>query len=74
MTCMTTKKKFDVTDPTVVVLKNGRYAYREMCPWKGKHDRDLYAFKFCSKTAHEQYTAKQTPAEAPEKEEGEISE
>ena len=28
MTCMTTKQKFDVENPTVVVLSNGRYAYK----------------------------------------------
>jgi len=27
-TCMTKKEKFDVVDPKVVVLKNGRYAYK----------------------------------------------
>ena len=53
MTCMTTKKKFDVTDPEVVKLRNGRYAYRAMCPWKGKHDRVLYAYKFCSSAAYD---------------------
>lgn len=55
MTCMTTKQKFDVENPDVIVLKNGRYAYRTPCPWKGKNDRDLSAFKFCSRAAHEDY-------------------
>ena len=34
MTCMTTKKKFEVDDPPVVELKNGRYAYR--CGARGR--------------------------------------
>ncbi len=48
MTCMTTKKKFDVEQPEVVVLKNGRYAFRAECPWPGKNGKKLVAFKFCS--------------------------
>ena len=48
MTCMTTKKKFDVVSPEVVVLKNGRYAFRAVCPWEGKNGKALVAFKFCS--------------------------
>lgn len=55
MTCMTTKKRFDVSDPTVIVLKNGRYAYRVKCPWLGKNDKVLYAFKFCSADAYKRY-------------------
>ncbi len=55
MTCMTTKQKFDVDEPDVVVLANGRYAYRAQCPWKGKTGKDLTAFKFCSRAAHENY-------------------
>lgn len=55
MTCMTTKNKFDVENPTVVVLSNGRYAYKEKCPWTGKNDKELFAFKFCSATAYEEY-------------------
>lgn len=51
MTCMTTKKKFEVENPTVVKLQNGRYAYRCECPWKGKNDKILVAFKFCSAVA-----------------------
>ena len=50
--CMTTKKKFDVENPEVIVLKNGRFAYRAMCPSKGKDGKDLYAFKFCSSQDH----------------------
>ena len=56
MMCLTTKQKFDVTNPTVIVLKNGRYAYREECPWKGKNGKTLYAFKFCSHKAYLDYT------------------
>ena len=55
MTCMTTKQKFEVQNPTVVVLSNGRYAYKEKCPWTGKNDKELYAFKFCSAAAYEGY-------------------
>ena len=53
---MTTKNKFDVENPTVVVLSNGRYAYKEKCPWTGKNDKELFAFKFCSATAYEEAT------------------
>jgi hypothetical protein len=56
MMCMTTKQKFDVDEPPVVVLKNGRYAYKAECPWKGKNDKTLYAFKFCGHEAHEAYS------------------
>jgi hypothetical protein len=57
MTCMTTKQKFFVTDPPVIVLANGRYAYRVECPWAGKSGQPLYAFKFCSKAAFDRSTA-----------------
>jgi len=60
MTCMTTKKKFDVEDPEVVVLKNNRYAFKATCPWTGKHDKELFAFKFCSKAAYEAQKAKES--------------
>ena len=70
MTCMTTKQKFDVENPTVIMLANGRYAYRVKCPWEGKNGKELHAFKFCSKNAYDKYTAPQTrpssPVEAPE--------
>ena len=56
MTCMTTKQKYEVDNPEVVVLKNGKYAYRTECPWKGKGDKPLYSFKFCSQAAYEAYT------------------
>ena len=59
MTCMTTKQKFEVEDPPVVMLKNGRYAYRVECPWKGKNDKVLSAFKFCSVAAYERYREKE---------------
>jgi len=45
---MTSKKKFEVEDPEVVVLRNGRYAFRAECPWEGKNGKKLIAFKFCS--------------------------
>ncbi len=64
MTCMTTKKKFDVTDPVVVVLKNNRFAYRTPCPWRGKNGKELVAFKFCSRRAYEEFEAR-TPAPPP---------
>ena len=54
---MTTKQKFEVTDPPVIVLANGRYAYRVECPWTGKSGQTLHAFKFCSKAAFDRYTA-----------------
>ena len=58
MTCLTMKKNFDVVNPEVVVLKNGRYAYRARCPWEGKGGKTLYAFKFCGTAAHERDTAR----------------
>ena len=62
MTCMTTKEKFEAVDPAVIVLANGRYAYREKCPWSGKSGQPLYAFKFCSRAAFDRYTAMQESA------------
>ena len=58
MTCMTTKKKFEVEDPEVVVLRNGRYAYRCACPWEGKNGKKLHAFKFCSRSAYERFESR----------------
>ena len=55
MTCMTTKQKFDVENPPVTVLANGRYAYRVKCPWEGKNGKELYAFKFCSAAAYKEF-------------------
>ena len=55
MTCLTKKQKFDVENPPVVVLANGRFAYRVKCPWTGKNDKELFAFKFCSGEAHKRY-------------------
>ena len=55
MTCMTTKQKFEVEEPDVVVLRNGRYAYKAKCPWRGKNDKELFAFKFCSAANYEAY-------------------
>jgi len=68
---MTTKQKFEVENPEVVVLQNGRYAYRVKCPWEGKGGKELIAFKFCSSAAHQAYVASQepkSPSESPEKE------
>ena len=66
MTCMTTKQRFDVDKPPVVVLRNGRYAYRCECPWKGKEEKTLHAFKFCSKLAYADWVADQSVDDAPE--------
>ena len=63
MTCMTTKQKFEVDNPPVVVLANGRYAYRVKCPWEGKNGKELYAFKFCSTDAYKRFKEKQAPPE-----------
>ena len=52
MSCLTTKKKFTAVNPEVVVLSNGRHAYRAQCPWKGKNERVLYAYKFTNAAAH----------------------
>ena len=60
MTCMTRKEKFEVEDPEIIVLANGRFAYRAKCPWEGKNGKELWAYKFCSRTAYE------TSREAPE--------
>ena len=49
---MTTKQKFTVEDPNVVVLSNGRYAYKVKCPWEGKNGKEVQAFKFCSAAAY----------------------
>ena len=65
MTCMTTKQKFDVDDPPVVILANGRYAYRVQCPWEGKNGKVLYAFKFCSAAAYRAWEAKSEQQERP---------
>ena len=70
---MTTKKKFDVEDPEVVVLNNGRYAYKVMCPWKGKNDKDLYAFKFASVGAYTSHRERQERERVEDKKEEEVS-
>jgi hypothetical protein len=56
---MTTKTKFEVEGPEVVVLNNGRYAYRAECPWEGKNGKKLTAFKFCSGENHREYVESQ---------------
>ena len=63
MTCMTTKQKFSVENPPVVVLSNGRYAYRVECPWTGKNGKVLHAFKFCSASAYREYMSTREYAE-----------
>lgn len=55
MSCLTTKQKFEADNPPVVVLANGRYAYKVECPWKGKNDKILTAFKFCGKQQYHEY-------------------
>lgn len=74
MTCMTTKNKFDVLNPTVVVLANGRFAYKEKCPWVGKNEKELYAFKFCSAAAYQRYVARTNSEEANPEEPNETAE
>ena len=61
MTCMTTKKTFEIEAPEVVVLKNGRYAYRAKCPWEGRNGKVLSAFKFCSAQAYHDYQNRALP-------------
>lgn len=69
MTCMTTKQKFDVEDPPVIVLRNGRYAHRVKCPWEGKNGKVLYAWKFCSAETYRDFIARQEAEEPPETQE-----
>lgn len=59
MLCMTTKKSFEIDNPPVVVLANGRYAYCAPCPWTGKNEKQLYAYKFCSVNDYNDYVASQ---------------
>lgn len=63
MLCLNTHQYFDVDDPPCVLLKNNRYAYRAECPWKGKDDQTLYAYKFCSKQAYDAYCEKSDVSE-----------
>ena len=58
MMCMTTKQKFEVEDPDVVVLRNGRYAFKVECPWEGKNGKQLHAFKFCGSSDYEAFLAR----------------
>ena len=74
MTCMTTKQKFEVENPNVVVLSNGRYAYRVKCPWEGKNGKELYAFKFCSAEAYRKYNEQTEAPEEPEEQREEQTE
>ena len=57
MMCLTKKQKFEVENPEVLELKNGRHAYRAMCPWKGKQSKDLFAWKFCNRADFDRYEA-----------------
>ena len=66
MTCMTTKQKFEVDDPPVIVLSNGRFAYKVKCPWEGKNGKELHAFKFCSAAAFQSWQARQEQQTAQE--------
>jgi hypothetical protein len=66
MMCLTTKQTFEVEDPEVIVLKNGRYAFRAQCPWKHDSGKLLYAFKFASKKAYEEFIAKKSGESEPE--------
>ena len=74
MTCMTTKKKFDVEAPEVVVLNIGRFAYRAECPWEGKQGKKLVSFKFCSSENHREYVQSQESKQSVESEESSESE
>ena len=63
MTCMTTKQKFEEEQPEVVVLANGRYAFKCKCPWEGKNGKELYAFKFCSQADYTAFLARKAADE-----------
>ena len=79
---MTTKQKFDVDLPEVVVLRNGRYAYRAECPWEGKSGKKLVSYKFCCaseyeehmKRGHEEDSSEKDSSEEDDQETGEVSE
>ena len=71
MTCMTTKQKFECDDPPVIMLCNGRYAYKVECPWRHKSGRVLYAWKFASTDAYTDYTKRHEVVETLEPEEEE---
>ena len=64
MTCLTTKKTFEAVNPHVVVLKNGRYAYNVECPWKGKNNKTLYAYKFCGQAAYTRFLEREETEES----------
>ena len=66
MTCMTTKKKFEVTQPEVTVLRNGRFAFRADCPWEGKNGKKLVAFKFCSSADYQAQEKRKASADESE--------
>ena len=73
MTCMTTKKKFDVEDPEVVLLRNNRYAFKTPCPWEGKNGKKLVAFKFCSGDRYKEYQNRIGSAESEQPAESELA-
>ncbi len=53
MYCLSRKLKFDVVDPDIVKMANGRPQYRTTCPWMhAKSGRSLVACKFASTEAY----------------------
>lgn len=44
MKCMKTKKSFELDDPPVVELKNGRHAYCAKAPWAEEEWKPCYKF------------------------------
>jgi hypothetical protein len=58
MTCMSTKKKFDVEEPAAMRLKNGRYAFTAECPFECTCKRG--AFKFCSAADYQAQSEQKT--------------
>ena len=40
-----------------------RFAYKARCPWEGKENQTLYAYKFCSSDAHDEYEKRVKAAE-----------
>lgn len=52
-TCMSRKLKFDLPDPEISKMMNGRYYMRVPCPWLAKDGRPLTACKFASRAAYE---------------------
>lgn len=46
MKCMVTKKTFEVTNPEVIELKNGRHAYCVEAPWPRANGEPIKCYKF----------------------------